>query len=671
VDGPVSHGSCRAWNTGFTDTQDEETRMKLAPRSRVLLSAAGVAAGLLAACGGGSDAPATVDVATTVLDGAIRNALVCLDKNDNGACDAGEPSARSDAAGAAVLKAAPDDAGGKYPLIALVGTDAVDADHGPVTQPFVLRAPADSPALITPLTTLVKAQVDATGLTTSEVDQSLRATLGVDASLLSNYAQAGGGAPSTTLATLARLVALIQQQAADELKANVGTPDTSGATMTSDDLARAVDRQVVLRLQDVAAALTSDAVRNAGDAAQLDAALSAAAAQLVASEVDFDPAVVVGVAKLLAGPPAASPTGDTASLRWFTYTDAANWYFRVFESTAAQNTPDSNGNRHFTDKRKRNVAGTLEVWGTTPSFTMNNVYWNGTQWFACTTDFEHPVTLVDADGDFVSRYCGAIVARSRRVEQDVSGRPLADVVRQIRASSLLDAEGDYRFWGPDPANPALAGLSFPSGSSLSIYTRTDLAQPETYTATTANRIALFAPAVAAGDPAACTGTLTTSPATTLEETIARLAGTPCVFVPNASTGPRNEGWWQSTVGLGSLVGAPNPLPFYSANRLLRASFGANQSVTYYDCAQRASNSATLNCDAIGTGSYTIETLGDARVLRFAGLPAQTAPLASTRILVERGGSVWLGFVTKPRHDYSQRLNAVAADALFAPLGIVR
>ena len=51
-------------------------------------------------CGGGSSSvtPAvtppvvtTTSVPITVIDGAIQNATVCLDKNSNGSCDAGEP----------------------------------------------------------------------------------------------------------------------------------------------------------------------------------------------------------------------------------------------------------------------------------------------------------------------------------------------------------------------------------------------------------------------------------------------------------------------------------------------------------------------------------------------------------------------------------------------------
>lgn len=40
----------------------------------------------------------------TVIDGAIQNANVCLDKNNNGVCDPGEPSVKTDATGKVTLK---------------------------------------------------------------------------------------------------------------------------------------------------------------------------------------------------------------------------------------------------------------------------------------------------------------------------------------------------------------------------------------------------------------------------------------------------------------------------------------------------------------------------------------------------------------------------------------
>jgi len=95
-------------------------------------------AAALSACGGGSDTPASTpstpvgptpvskSVPVKVIDGAIKNALVCLDKNTNGACDEGEPFARTDVGGNATLSVPEADAG-KFPMLALVGTDALIA----------------------------------------------------------------------------------------------------------------------------------------------------------------------------------------------------------------------------------------------------------------------------------------------------------------------------------------------------------------------------------------------------------------------------------------------------------------------------------------------------------------------------------------------------------------
>ena len=79
------------------------TRFKLNP----LLAAMLGAVSLLGACGGGNDGaaappaagPETVGVATAVIDGAILNATVCLDKNDNGLCDDGEYASKTGADG--------------------------------------------------------------------------------------------------------------------------------------------------------------------------------------------------------------------------------------------------------------------------------------------------------------------------------------------------------------------------------------------------------------------------------------------------------------------------------------------------------------------------------------------------------------------------------------------
>ena len=63
------------------------------------------AAALLSACGGGNGGATTTPLSAIVIDGAIHKALVCLDKNANGACELDEPQGRTDVAGKVIEKA--------------------------------------------------------------------------------------------------------------------------------------------------------------------------------------------------------------------------------------------------------------------------------------------------------------------------------------------------------------------------------------------------------------------------------------------------------------------------------------------------------------------------------------------------------------------------------------
>jgi hypothetical protein len=129
------------------------------------------------------------------------------------------------------------------------------------------------------------------------------------------------------------------------------------------------------------------------------------------------------------------------------------------------------------------------------------------------------------------------------------------------------------------------------------------------------------------------------------------------------------------VGIGTLgtapVGTGTAPGFYTGNTKLRVAFkgtGANQ-VTYYACKERFNNGSNRNCTPIGTGSYTITTLGDARVMTLNNLPAQASPLTFTRVFVERGGRIYLGYQNKPNQSNSARLNLTGTNALFSQLGL--
>ena len=134
-----------------------------------LLSALAAAAALtLQGCGGGNagfepapPAPPTTSVSGIVLDGALQSAKVCLDLNDNRACDSSEPSTSSDSTGAYTLSDLDPAQAGQHALLAEVtaGT-AIDADAGVVDKSFLLVAPAGKPAVISPFTTLLQSELD-------------------------------------------------------------------------------------------------------------------------------------------------------------------------------------------------------------------------------------------------------------------------------------------------------------------------------------------------------------------------------------------------------------------------------------------------------------------------------------------------------------------------------
>src|SRR6476661_1504766 len=192
---------------------------------------------------GGTPAATTTAAAVTVIDGALRNATVCLDKNLNGVCDTGEPSAKTDASGAASLQVDAADVG-KYPVLAVVGTDAVDADNGPVTTAFVLKAPADKTSVVSPLTTLVQTHVEATGASTATAEATIKGQIGLDVSLFQDFTKSTtteGG----TLNAIARTLVITTQQQSAALASSVGSTAIDGSTITQQDLNDLITRKLL------------------------------------------------------------------------------------------------------------------------------------------------------------------------------------------------------------------------------------------------------------------------------------------------------------------------------------------------------------------------------------------------------------------------------------------
>ena len=670
--------------------RNDHLHLRLRPLSALIGCLCGSAA-LLSACGGSSSdstdvpvvlPPTTVSQVVMVVDGPIKGALVCLDKNDNGACDADETQGNTVADGSVTLQVPSADAG-KYPVLALVGPDAVDAANGPVGTAFVLRAPADKPAVVSPLTTLVVAQLAAAGGSSADAEKALQDKLGISSSLFADFSKQTDAA-SQHAATVARLLVLTSQQ---QTRDTQGAVDSGGKALSGADLAAALRNSLMAVLPSVVSAATDPAVTGAAGATERDAALKAAAVTVSAAAglTGANIAAVVAQAKLPAAPDSSTdvPTAG-ASLRWFSYASPGNYNLRLFKSTAAQSTV-VNGKRQFTEYREQSAASNGKVtfyqqWGEgLNNWARNQTVWTGSDWFDCPTDQVHEATPWDARGRSDSLYCKAFKTSNQRTERNIAGVVMADLVKEIRAYPLADSAGKFAAWGPDPvANAAALAASFPAGSKLYYYTGSDTANPDTYNTTAGDVYLPYNTAVASGVAAECnkvTGSnsvLFQTEAPTLEAMVAAAVGQPCVFDVGNNTGEtKNEWWGNSTINVGDVTTPyANATGFYKVGlKDLRASFGAGNVVNYWLCLRRASNNSPRNCSAAGTGSYSIDTLGDARVLRLAGLPAIAGNLSYHRIMVQRGGKVFYGSRSKLALTHQLRLNGPASQALFDALGM--
>lgn len=74
---------------------------------------------------------------------------------------------------------------------------------------------------------------------------------------------------------------------------------------------------------------------------------------------------------------------------------------------------------------------------------------------------------------------------------------------------------------------------------------------------------------------------------------------------------------------------------------------------------------------MGRPSLPAHRVGDARVLRFANVPAAATTLTYNRLFVERGGKAYCGYPDKLRVDHAVRANGEDMDALLDQLNLTR
>jgi hypothetical protein len=566
-----------------------------------------------------------------------------------------------------------------------------------------MSAPADQPSLITPLTTLVHEVVTSTGVSSDLAESQVRAQTGINVSLFSDFSKSSSQ-ESKDAATIARMAVIATQRQTSVLgNGLVGQTATDGTKITQADIYRAVRFKIMEMLPDLITAANDPTVQAAANAAAKEAALLAGAQALVTS-AGLTPGAMPAVVAI--NTKTASKAVDTAStpaasfnLSVLNYTDVANFYARFFTGSLAQNTPDVNGNFKYVERRYQSTAGVVAQWGMGSSPRRgSDLHWNGSNWVNCPINFENTSGPRDVEGNSTYNYCDNYEAGTgKRATLDVTGKSMATVFGDLRAAGYTNLSiGDNT---AKTLVTALGAATFPANSEMRYQTGTALARAIAYYPGAGNQVSQYSAALAAGGKAgsannmcqsaehSTSGTLSTS----LESMMAVMTGTPCVFTQSSFTYPAvggavyksdlvDESWIQSTVHMGTIGTAPvassTPAPatapgYYSGNTRLRVAFkgtGANPT-TYYACKERFDNGRPRNCVVIGTGSYTIITLGDARVLALNNLPAQAAPLNYEQVFVERSGRVYWGYRTKPSVDKTARFNMQGGTALLTKLGM--
>lgn len=642
-------------------------------RNTIYISTSIALACLLAACGGGGGGdnkiptpapstsevtPATRAVTTTVIDGALHNVLVCIDKNRNGACDTGEPSATTNATGQATLQIAEADAG-KYPMLAIVTKDSIDADTGSVPVGFTLHAPADQPGIISPLSTLVHAHSQATGSSTADATTAIQSQLGLNSPALANFTQDNSEAGKQT-ATLARLIVVTTQT---QITKTAGASSRDGELLTPAQVNAAINSVLLQQLQTLSASVQDNPVLANTSTSIKDKQLAMeTAAQQVASSSGLTSSNLgtVVAAQMQANAPDAESATAIMRLRWFSFTDPQNYYLRGLKATAPDNTPDATGKRYYTDFRERVINGQLQPW------VRSLVYWTGNEWFECTADAKQEVTRLE-NGDDESLSCKSQRTSARQVVKDISNQKMRSIVSEIRSAPWQDAsEGSFANWGPTP-DKIPADAIFPKGSTLSYRALTEQGGSEYYDWT---NIALIPSTEWPNSP-----DINTWRQASLSEFIAWNGGD---FAPNISASDVHGNNAHVLVSRRDYQKADGSIGY--KRYLVGLENGRMQRVRFYECEGNVSTlprNSTLfingvsTCKNIKESSYTIAAQGNAKVLRFVEEPSllNVSNSQTYRLFIERAGITYVGYRDKPRISNQQRLNEVAANALFSSLGM--
>lgn len=187
-----------------------------------------------------------------VADGYLQGATVCVDLNENGSCDADEPTATTTAGGNYTINVG-DNADNK-PIIADVPPEAIDEDTGlPIGKRLLLSTLADRSEFISPLTTMVVEELNNNpGLSKDDAEDIVKDVLGLNegdgASLFTDYvaSQKEGDSENRDRYRYLHQTARVVASMMDEVQAQVESAAIDeGVDVSGDDATRLAIRQLV------------------------------------------------------------------------------------------------------------------------------------------------------------------------------------------------------------------------------------------------------------------------------------------------------------------------------------------------------------------------------------------------------------------------------------------
>ena len=349
-------------------------------------------------------------------------------------------------------------------------------------------------------------------------------------------------------------------------------------------------------------------------------------------------------------PVAPVADGPFTVLRSFSFTDAANYSMRLF--TGDSSVIDGNGDFIADEQRKTVTAGVDQP------FVRNRSYWTGTEWYDCPNDGLQ-VIVVASQAPNRSVYCkGYVDERVGSLVLTLGGRLMNEVVNDIRALGSNDAGTSYSSWGPAPgAHPQLASSRFPEGATMEYRGNQATATPVgiATAATDQVRVAPSATSGAAFNTWAFAGGLdqvvAMYPGSLLGSTV--INGNTTLFV------------WSYTVKPSDAA--------YTDRVEIRVAFDANANKARFTQNNRlVSNGFSTNYSILLDTTYTVETIGGVKLMKFAAMPADfESRFRFQRMFAERNGGVWYAFKDAVAAEpiWTIRLNGSATSALRAALGI--